>query len=82
MSNGMNDISHDTTMEEEDDDADLKRLMNQAQAMLTISDNPPQPETRSKNITSKASGTVDDTELGREKVLGTSALADLNDERR
>jgi len=82
MSNGMNDISHDTTMEEEDDDADLKRLMNQAQAMLTIPDNPSQPETGSRNITSKASGTVDDTELGREKVLGTSALADLNDERR
>jgi len=82
ISNGVNDISHDTTMEEEDDDADLKRLMNQAQAMLTISDNASQPETGSKNITRKASGTVDETELGREKVLGTSALADLNDERR
>jgi len=81
ISNGMNDIFHDTTMEEEDDDADLKRLMNQAQAMLTISDNPSQPETKSTNIISKASGTVDVTELGRGKVLGTSALADPNDER-
>ena len=82
MSNGMNDISHDTTMEEEDDDADLKRLMNQAQAMLTISDNHSQPETGSTNISIKASGTVDETVLGREKVLGTSALPQLNDERR
>jgi len=83
ISNGMNDISHDTTMEEEDDDADLKRLMNQAQAMLTISDNPSQPETGSTNISiKKASGTVDETELGRERVLGTSVLPDPNNERR
>jgi len=82
--NGMNDMSHDTTTEEEeeDDDADLKRLMNQAQAMLTISDNPSQPETGSTNISIKANETVDETDLGREKVSSTSASADPNDERR
>jgi hypothetical protein len=78
----INDYHHDNQMEEEDDDADLKRLMNQAQAMLQITDNPSEPETRSKSITSRASGTVDETELGREKVLSTSALADPNSERR
>ena len=80
--NGMNDISHDTTMEEEDDDADLKRLMNQAQAMLKISDNQSQVKNRSENDNNDSRTLIDETELDKGKIMGTSVLPDPNYERR
>jgi hypothetical protein len=80
--NGMNDISHNTTMEEEDDDADLKRLMNQAQAMLNISANPANSESKSPDKGNDPRVLDVETELENGKVLGTSVLPDLNDERR
>ena len=78
----MNNISHDTTMEEEDDDADLKRLMNQAQAMLNISDNPSQPKKSSVDIKNGSRVLDVGTGLDEGKVVGTSVTADPNDERR
>jgi hypothetical protein len=82
MPNGMNDISHNTTMEEEDDDADLKRLMNQAQAMLNISAIPANSESKSPDKGNDRRVLDVETELENGKVLGTSVLPDLNDERR
>ena len=78
----VNNISHDTTMEEEDDDADLKRLMNQAQAMLNISDNPSQPKKSSVDIKNGSRVLDVGTGLDEGKVVGTSVTADPNDERR
>jgi hypothetical protein len=80
--NGMNDISHETTVEEEDDDADLKRLMNQAQAMLNISGDPSSSESTSpdKGNDPRVMDVVTEVDMGR--VVGTSVSVDPNDERR
>jgi hypothetical protein len=80
--NGINEISHDTTMEEEDDDADLRRLMNQAQAMLNISGNPSSSESKSPDNSNGTRVLEVETELNKGKVVGISVLPDLNDERR
>jgi len=69
-------------MEEEDDDADLKRLMNQAQAMLSISDNHSQAKNRSENDNNDSRTLIDETELDKEKIMGASVLPDPNYERR
>lgn len=79
---GMNDSSHDTTMEEEDDDADLKRLMNQAQAMLNISGNSSSTESKSPDKVNDPRALDVETKLDNGKVLGASVLPDPNDERR
>jgi hypothetical protein len=78
----MNDISHETTVEEEDDDADLKRLMNQAQAMLNISGDPSSSESTSpdKGNDPRVMDVVTEVDMGR--VVGTSVSVDPNDERR
>jgi hypothetical protein len=80
--NGMNDSSHDTTMEEEDDDADLKRLMNQAQATLNISANPSSSESKSpvQRNDQRVLDVVTEVDMGR--VVGTPVSVDPNDERR
>lgn len=80
--NGIKEISHDTTMVEEDDDADLKRLMNQAQAMLNISGNPSSSEDTSpdKGNDPRVMDVVTEVDMGR--VVGTSVSVDPNDERR
>jgi hypothetical protein len=80
--NGMNDSSHDTTMEEEDDDADLKRLMSQAQAMLNISGDPSSSESTSPDNSNGTRRLDVETELNKGKVVGTTVLSDPNDERR
>jgi hypothetical protein len=69
-------------MEEDDDDADLKRLMNQAQAMLNISGNPSSSEDTSpdKGNDPRVMDVVTEVDMGR--VVGTSVSADPNDERR
>ena len=74
----VNNISQDTTMEEEDDDADLKKLMNQAQAMLNISGNQAHSESKSQeHVITPRVPTRNEVQMG-----GTSLLADPNDERR
>jgi hypothetical protein len=80
--NGMKDMSHDPGTEEEDDDADLKRLMNQAQAMLTISTNPSSSGSKSPDKRNDQRVLDDETKLEDGKGVGASALADPNDERR
>jgi hypothetical protein len=80
--NGMNDTSHNTTMEEEDDDADLKRLMNQAQAMLKIADSPSQTENGSQKMVNSSEVLVNKSELDMGTVVSTSVLPDPNDEKR
>jgi hypothetical protein len=78
----MNDTSHNTTMEEEDDDADLKRLMNQAQAMLKIADSPSQTENGSQKMVNSSEVLVNKSELDMGTVVSTSVLPDPNDEKR
>jgi hypothetical protein len=82
ITNTINEINHDIQMEEEDDDADLKRLMNQAQAMLKITDNLSQPENRLTGRVNESRAPNDETQLDRGKVASTSVSADPNDERR
>ena len=78
----VNKISHDTTMEEEDDDADLKRLMNQAQAMLNISDNPSQSKKSSMNSNDASKMMNVGTGLDKVVMVSASVLAAPNDKRR
>jgi hypothetical protein len=80
--NGMNDMSYDPGTEEEDDDADLKRLMNQAQAMLNISANPLSSESKSPDKGNDQRVLDVEPELNNGKGVGTSVLADPNDEKR
>jgi hypothetical protein len=80
--NGMNDISHNLTMEEEDDDADLKRLMNQAQAMLNIAANPSSSASKSPVQRNDQRVLDNETKLDNGKGVGTSVSVDPNDERR
>lgn len=78
ISTRENNISYDSTMEEEDDDADLKRLMNQAQAMLNISGKQAHSESESQeNVVTPRVPTQKEIQME-----GTSLLADPNDERR
>jgi len=78
ISSRVNNISHDTTMEEEDDDADLKKLMNQAQAMLNISGNQAHSESKSQeHVITPRVPTRNEVQMG-----ASSLLADPNDERR
>jgi hypothetical protein len=80
--NGMKDMSHDPGTEEEDDDADLKRLMNQAQAMLTISTNPSSSGSKSPDKGNDQRVLDDETKLKNGKGVGISVLPDPNVERR
>jgi hypothetical protein len=66
---------------EEDDDADLKRLMNQAKNMLHISDNS-QTGGKSQSNTNKPVESSDVTRLDEARGVEMPVLADANDERR